>query len=58
MLHQENWHGRGIHFNEPVQVQKVESDITKSDCGTTIKKRTDSSRVFTCSGKIQKGGKR
>ena len=26
-LHRENWHGRGVHFSEPVQVQKVESVI-------------------------------
>ena len=56
MLHWENWHGRGVRFNEPVQVQKVESVVTLSDCETTIKKRTDSSCVFTCSGKVQKGG--
>ena len=29
MLHQENWHGRGVHFNESVQVQKMESDILR-----------------------------
>ena len=29
-LHQENWHGRGVRFNKPVQAQKVES--TQSDC--------------------------
>ena len=28
-----------------------------SDCKTTSKKRTDLSRVFTCSGKVRKGGK-
>ena len=33
MLHQENRHRRGVHFNESVH-------------------------VFTCSGKIRKGGKR
>ena len=27
-LHQENWHIIGVSFNEPVQVQKVESIIT------------------------------
>ena len=27
-LHREKWHGRGICFNEPAQVQKVESIIT------------------------------
>ena len=58
MLHQENWHGRGVHFNEPVQVQKVEIVFTYSDCETTIKKRTDTSCAFTCSGKVRKGVER
>ena len=35
----------GVRFHKPVQVQKVENVITQS--GTTIKKRTESSCVFT-----------
>ena len=31
--------------------------LLQSDCKTTIKKRTASSCVFTCSGKLGKGGK-
>ena len=54
-LHWGNWHGRGVHFNEPVQVQMVESLITQSDCKTTIKKRTDSYCMLTHSGKVLKG---
>ena len=40
------------------KVQKVESANTRSDWKTTNKKRTYSSCVFTCSGKVQKGGER
>ena len=42
----------GVRFHKPVQVQKVENVITQS--GTTIKKRTESSCVFT----VRKGGER
>ena len=52
----ENWHGRGIRFNEPVQVQRVERFNTKSDGETTIKKKTYLSYVITHSGKVGKGG--
>ena len=52
----ENWHGRGVRFNEPVQVQKVESVITWSDCEKIIKKRTNSPRMFPRSRKVWKGG--
>ena len=40
-----------------IQVQKVESIITQSDCETS-KKKTDSSCVFICSGKARKGVER
>ena len=30
--------------------------LLQSNCETTSKKRTDPSCVFTCSGKVQKGG--
>ena len=52
----ENWHGRGVRFNESVQVQKVERVITWSDCKKTIKKRTNSPRMFSRSRKVWKGG--
>ena len=41
----------GVRFNEPVQVQKMESIITLYDCETTSKKKTVIP-VFTCSGKV------
>ena len=31
--------------------------LLQSDCETTIKQRTDSSCLFTRSGKVRKGGK-
>ena len=37
------------------KVHKVESVNIKSDCEVTSKKRTDSSCVFTQSGKVWKG---
>ena len=40
------------------KVQKLEGANIQSDWKTTNKKRTDSSYVFTCSGKAQKGGER
>ena len=41
------------------KVQKIESIYyIQSDCKTTSKKRTGSSCVFTCSGKVWKGGER
>ena len=36
------------------KVQKVEIVNIHSDCKATCKKRTDSSGVFTCSGKVRK----
>ena len=51
----ENWHGRGVRFNESLQVQKVERVITWSDCKKTIKKRTNSPRMFPRSRKVWKG---
>ena len=36
------------------KIQKVESVNIHSDCKATCKKRTDSSGVFTCSGKVCK----
>ena len=39
------------------KVQKLESINLKRDCKTTSKKRINSSCVFTCSGKLQKGGR-
>ena len=38
------------------KVHKVESVNIQSDCKVTSKKRTDSSCVFTQSGKVWKGG--
>ena len=38
--------------------EKVESVTTYSDCKTTSKKRTESSCVFKCSSKVQKGEER
>ena len=40
------------------KVQKVESINIQSDCKTTSKKGTDSSCVFSGSGKVGKGGER
>ena len=37
-----------------VRVEKVESVITYSDCGITIKKRTNAPCVFTQSGNERK----
>ena len=39
------------------KVQKLESVNLNKDCKTTSKKRINSSGVFTCSGKLQKGGR-
>ena len=38
------------------KVQKVESVNIQNDCKITCKKRTDSSSMFTRSGKVRKGG--
>ena len=38
------------------KVQEVESVNIQSDCKKGSKKRTDSSSVFTRSGKVGKGG--
>ena len=38
------------------KVQEVESVNIQSDCKKASKKRTDSSSVFTRSGKVGKGG--
>ena len=38
------------------KVQKVEGIYIQSDFKTASKKRTDSSCVFTCSGKVQEVG--
>ena len=43
-----------VYFNEPVQVQKVESVITQW-LWNNKKKRKQLSPVFTGSGKVQKG---
>ena len=41
------------------KVSKVESIYyIQSDCETMSKRSTDSSCVFTCSGKVWKGGER
>ena len=40
------------------KVQNMESIDIQSDCKTTCKKRTDSSSVLTCNGKVQKGRER
>ena len=40
------------------KVQKAESANIQIDWKTTNKKRTDPSYVFTCSGKVRKGGER
>ena len=49
-----------VFFSGPLvmrKVQKVESIYCiQTDCKTTSKKSTDSSCVFTQSGKVQKGG--
>ena len=31
--------GRGVRFNESVQIQKMESVITQSNCETSMKKK-------------------
>ena len=40
------------------KVQNMDSVDIESDWKTTCKKRTDSSSLFTCNGKIQKGRQR
>ena len=45
-LHWENWHGRGVRFNEPVQVQKGRKHHYIEWMWNNNKKRTDSSCVY------------
>ena len=51
-----------VFFFVPLAVRKVEKVESiyyiQSDCETTSKKSTDSSCVFTRSGKVRKGGER